>query len=240
LLTVVNQKATVYNQIKAAGLDKYAYYYSYDEMSANMQFLSAAKQVMPALRARIPELKAMQSSYPLPEFKDLFNVWNPLFYHYGDTAELKVLNDRKTRLGDELWWYPADDPAKPYPNFFLDYPVFDCRIIGALSYMYNIDGVLNWCINREWSTNMDIKSTWPQNPWKSYIISVITQQRVYKNGMGNLMYPGPAGKIYPSLRLENVRDGVEDFEYLTQLKIAVDSLKRKNNSNLQPLRYLQA
>lgn len=41
---------------------------------------------------------------------------------------------------------------------------------------------------------------------------------MFKNGMGNYVYPGKDGRILPSLRLENLRDGVEDYEYLVLLK----------------------
>jgi hypothetical protein len=82
---------------------------------------------------------------------------------------------------------------------------------------------------------MDIKEGWPQKPWKPYIIDVNTQKRIYKNGMGNLIYPGPSGKIYPSLRLENLRDGVEDYEYLATLKNSVEQLKLSNYPDKQIL-----
>ena len=35
--------------------------------------------------------------------------------------------------------------------------------------------------------------------------------------MGNLIYPGRNGALLPSLRLENLRDGIEDHEYLAIL-----------------------
>ena len=224
---IINPKVAAYEKIKSAGLEKYAYYYSYDEISANMKYLPAAKQLLPAMGKKIPGLKAMQTSFPIPEIKDLYNAWCPLFYHFGDKEELKALQELKQR-GDEIWWYAADSPSKPYPNFFLDYPVFDCRIIATLSFMYKIDGVLYWCINREWSTNLDIKDQWPQKPWKAYIVNIFTQKRVSKNGMGNLVYPGPDGRIYPSLRLENLRNGVADYEYLTMLKNRIETLKKSN------------
>ena len=232
LQTLVANKEAVYNQIKSIGLEKYAYYYSYDEISKVN--IPGATQMLSAMRAEIPGLKAMQTSFPTSDIKDLFNVWSPLFSHFGDTAQLQVLAERKN-LGDEIWWYATGSPSKPYPNFLLDYPVFDSRIISALSYMYDIEGVLLWSINREWSTNMDIKDSWPQKPWKPYIIDVNTQKRVFKNGMGNLIYPGPSGKIYPSLRLENLRDGVEDYEYLATLKNSIEQLKLSDYSDKQIL-----
>ena len=45
--------------------------------------------------------------------------------------------------------------------------------------------------------------------------------------MGNFTYPGPNGKIYPSLRLENLRAGIEDFEYLQLLERKTAQLEAK-------------
>ena len=115
--------------------------------------------------------------------------------------------------GDRIWWYAADAPRHPCPNFFLDYPVFDCRVIGTLSYLHGVEGVLYWCVNREWATNLDIRKQWPNAPWKSHIYHAHTGKRKYKNGMGNLIYPGRNGALLSSLRLENLRDGLEDYEY---------------------------
>lgn len=45
--------------------------------------------------------------------------------------------------------------------------------------------------------------------------------------MGNLVYPGKNGELLPSLRLENLRDGLEDYEYLAMLKRLVAVGRRK-------------
>jgi len=176
----------------------------------------------------------MQTSFPIPELQPLFNVWAPLFHEFARTDHLAVLQNRRTR-GDRIWWYAADAPRHPCPNFFLDYPVFDCRVIGTLSYLQNVEGILYWCINREWQTNLDNHEQWPKAPWKSHIYSVNTGKRKYKNGMGNLVYPGPDQALFPSLRLENLRDGLEDYEYLCALRNAVAKLEAAPNAAAQAL-----
>ena len=52
---------------------------------------------------------------------------------------------------------------------------------------------------------------WPNVPWDS---------RTYYqfSGEGQLVYPGPNGIPYSSIRLENFRDGMEDYEYLFRLR----------------------
>jgi len=112
----------------------------------------------------------------------------------------------------------------------LDHPVFDCRIIATLSWMYKVDGVLYWCINREWATNVSEKERWPEGEWKPWIYNVFSGKRVHKNGMGNFVYPGPDGRLLPSLRLENLRDGVEDYDYLCLLRDGIEKLRQQNGN----------
>src|SRR5690606_7392687 len=47
------------------------------------------------------------------------------------------------------------------------------------------------------------------------------------NGIANYVYPGPDGVVYPSARLEHMRDGMEDYEYLVQLEKLLEAETRK-------------
>lgn len=203
--------------VKKHGLSEYLYYYSYDELSTRKNTYPAARQHLSVIRQSVPGIKCMQTSYPDEGIRDAFNVWCPVWDNFTDPLKRQTMEELK-KQGHEIWWYSADDPHKPYPNFFLDYPVFDCRIISTLSYMYQVKGILYWCINREWATNMDIKETWPDKPWKPWIYKGESTVHTAKNGMGNFVYPGKDGELLPSLRLENLRDGIEDYEYIAILQ----------------------
>jgi hypothetical protein len=52
-----------------------------------------------------------------------------------------------------------------------------------------------------------MEQKWPNIPWDS-------RTYYYYNGEGQLVYPGPEGATYSSIRLENFRDSMEDYEYL--------------------------
>jgi hypothetical protein len=209
------------------GLEEYMYYYGIDELSMHMERLPAATKVTRALRSAWPELKMMQTSFPINELQPLYNVWTPLFREFAVADRLKTIQAMRSR-GDRIWWYAADAPRHPCPNFFLDYPVFDCRVIGILSYVHDVEGILYWCVNREWRNNMDIRQQWPDAAWKSHIFHAHTGKRKRKNGMGNLVYPGRGGALHASLRLENLRDGLEDYEYMCALNDAIERLAAVN------------
>ncbi len=219
---VLSEKIKYYRQeiakVQELGMTDDMYFYSYDEISHHEINIPAARQMSGALKKAFPQLRLLQTSFPNENIRDIFNVWCPIFDEFVSAPKRKLLNDLKER-GDEIWWYAADAPVKPYPNFFLDYPVFDCRIIGTLSYKYQVTGLLYWSINREWETNLGTREQWEQSgAWKPYIFHIIHKTRKNKNGMGNLVYPGRNGELLPSLRLENLRDGLEDYEYLVLLK----------------------
>ena len=224
LKEAVRQTRESIERIKANGLQDDMYYYSYDEILSHYSDgkMAAVKQINTALKKEFPKLRLMQTSFPDKRIENLFNVWVPIISYFSSAAKRKILERLKKR-GDEIWWYGADEPHHPYPNYFLDYPVFDCRIIMTLSYIYKVKGILYWCINREWKNNLNINKKWPDAEWKPYIYHASRGTRKYKNGMGNLVYPGKNGELLPSLRLENLRDGLEDYEYLVMLKELTDA-----------------
>jgi len=65
---------------------------------------------------------------------------------------------------------------------------------------------------------------WPNVPWDS-------RTYYYFNGEGQLVYPGPVGTPYSSIRLENFRDGMDDYEYLFLLK---ELLSKYEGNNTDP------
>jgi len=216
----------VYEWVKESGRLADGYVYTYDEISCHPAALAGARPLLSALHKAMPDAKFMQTSFPDPSYDTLFNVWCPLFNCFA-TADHQAKLDEKRREGHEIWWYAADNPTKPFPNFFLDHPVFDSRIIATLSWLHKVDGVLYWCINREWANNALEKDRWPEGQWKPWIESRFTGVRKYRNGMGNFVYPGPDGRMLPSLRLENLRDGLEDYEYLCLLRSGIEKLRRQ-------------
>ena len=57
---------------------------------------------------------------------------------------------------------------------------------------------------------------WPEVPWDQTKVATYREYKV--NGDGWLVYPGRNREPWPSVRLENIRDGIEDYEYLYLLR----------------------
>jgi hypothetical protein len=112
-----------------------------------------------------------------------------------DREVIKRFRDR----GKEIWMYVAS-PTRPFPTIILDSPSLETRVLPWICWRNNVQGFLYWCVNYWHLSNpWDDPMTWPE-----------------QNGNGSLFYPGAEGPV-DSIRLEVLRDGFEDYEYLRTL-----------------------
>jgi hypothetical protein len=137
------------------------------------------------------------------------NVWCPNTPHFDADATMRPSMTVRHVLGDRLWWYVCCGPGEPYNNFFVTMPALSPRVLFWQQKRENIEGLLYW--ETAWWNPADVK-----NPWTD----MATVKDINKNirGDGSLFYPGKQVGVdgpVSSLRLEMIRDGLEDFDYLT-------------------------
>lgn len=136
---------------------------------------------------------------------DLVNIWAPV----------NIIESPETQAkGGEIWTYFCTLARESAPNFFVDCPAIYQRSIAWYCWMYGVDGFEHWSSTYFWRNvheGKPMNQKWPNIPWdyRTYY---------YFNGEGHLVYPGPDGATYSSIRLENFRDGMEDYEYLFRLR----------------------
>lgn len=133
-------------------------------------------------------------------------------------AELRRLIPRLRSQGSELTWYISCDQVYPQPNYFIDAPGMDPVMVPWITWRYGLDGILYWAVN-----------FWPQtpDPWLdpvTYLSGFLCSNGGVLNGEGSLVYPGNRAFRYTgqadvdgpvsSIRLELLREGIEDYEYL--------------------------
>ncbi|HET6384535.1 MAG TPA: glycoside hydrolase domain-containing protein [Armatimonadota bacterium] len=129
---------------------------------------------------------------------------------------------QRMRAGDDAIWCVCAWPST-HPNLFIDYPAIDARIIGWLSWKDGLTGFEYWSAT-SWGDNLKQLGRKPyisriESPWKAATFGQY-------NGDGYLLYPGPNGTVLSSIRLENLRDGFQDYEMLSLLKDGVDDAQR--------------
>jgi len=108
-----------------------------------------------------------------------------------------------------VWWYVCCSPRNPYANFAsIDYPAIEGRLLGWMTFGSRADGLLYWHVNY-WHGNKTISGGGAYLDWKPLSVCNMT-------GDGCLIYPTPDGPV-SSIRLENIRDGIEDYDYFQLL-----------------------
>jgi hypothetical protein len=155
--------------------------------------------------------------------QDQVDVWGLHMLNIARGGAEAEDNIRRWReRGNVIWMYVACDTHHPYPNVFIDYPLIDCRVLPWLYWRYDIEGLLYWSANAFGEDNLKgagPEDKWPNRPWVSanFVEGWEGRRREY-NGDGHLLYPGPDGAALSSLRLEALRDGMQDYEYLWLLR----------------------
>ncbi len=138
---------------------------------------------------------------------DNVNIWAP---QKGLDDTLGPLMESRRKAGDSVWWYVCCGPGSPYCNFFLDMSAMQHRMLFWQQKMKGVQGLLYW------ATTFWCKDYGCPDPWQT--MTTLTHVNPNLMGDGSLLYPGrQVGVDGPvsSQRLEVIRDGIEDFDYLT-------------------------
>ncbi len=212
------------------GWQNKAYTYLLDETTTHSEELLAqnyARLVHRASAANGFRMKFMLTDDPRPfalggvKQADAFlyddvDIWGVRYYYYfGRIPAIRAVQKR----GAAVWWYsyPNSAVAKT-PSFVIEKSPNDSRIWGWLMVKWNVQGLLNWGFNR-WG-----KAT-TGNGWRDPYKNTLSYSHLNEqaNGDTSLVYPGyypryglnnPYAPPCSSLRLEALRDGLEEREYL--------------------------
>ena len=105
----------------------------------------------------------------------------------------------------EYWWFFSVEPYGPHANSRIDDTLLDSRAIGSMSYDKGLDG-FEYFWATDWVKNANIRDVkWPEKA---------SRWNLGLSGAGQLCYPSDDGLPMASLRLLNLRDGMEDWAAL--------------------------
>lgn len=194
-----------------------AMFYSIDEAAPKewpscKMLYGMVKEIEPRLRV-FQTLNEPGAVKDLAGSADILNV-NVMQYYKAGLPALQ-------KQGKETWWYVCCWPNEN-PNLFIEYPGLDPRVLGWMTWKHKMKGMVYWqtmCWEKAFDAMGDKKCVDEiLNKWQAAGFGTY-------NGDGSLFYPGPDGSILRSMRLENLRDGLEDYEYLALLKRALEAGK---------------
>ncbi|MBS0001126.1 MAG: DUF4091 domain-containing protein [Cyclobacteriaceae bacterium] len=222
----------MYQYIKENGWEKRAYLYMQDEPNSVKDYNQVinlgkvVKDAAPELQVLVVE-QTYKHDPSWPDIDPYIDIWCPLF-GFIDRNTIHEKIDK----GDEVWSYTAlVQPAPPYhpdyenlqgknpPYWHIDQPVIMYRIPTWLNRQYDIQGLLYWTTSG-WYNDISPWMFPTLGPWESGSPDSTEYDTRYFNGGGILFYPGlEAGFDGPvsSIRLKNIREGLEDFEYFAIL-----------------------
>ncbi len=191
---------------------------------------------MKRLKAAAPGLRRMLTKEPNPELLGHVDIWCGLTPQW--TPE-KVRQRRAS--GEEVWWYICTGPKAPYVTEFIDHPGTELRLWPWQSWQYGVQAILIWATTY-WSSSAAFPPPKLQDPWQdpmSYVSGYDFQPGhigYWGNGDGRFLYPprrDPNTATEPcldgpinSIRWENLRDGLEDYEYFWLLQQQVERVRQ--------------
>lgn len=151
--------------------------------------------------------------------------------------------DKMNKRGLEYWSYLCVWPKAPWISEFIDHDAVNMRMWLWASYVYRLKGVLMWQTTY-WNSKEASPKGYLQNPWEE-AMSWVTgygwpygKQTIWGNGDGRYFYPenrhpnddktnAYEGYPVPSIRLEFLRAGIEDYEYMCLLENLMKKAPRK-------------
>lgn len=200
-------------RLRQEGLEKNAFIYLWDEPKSSHfpKIVSNAN----LLKEACPGVRRLVTVRPTPELFGAVDLWCP--WGWGESP----LFDERRKAGDEIWSYVCSPvPGHYSPHVSADYPGIYHRIMFWLCWKYQRTGLLLPGVDLGWEKS-DLVATWPAATWD---ISTAWGNE------GKLLYPTADGDVMPSLRLEIIRDGIEDYEYLHILKSIGDGIRARGGS----------
>ena len=223
---------TFWDHVKQKGwADKFILYISDEPFDRHEHIRTQMRALCDMIHEVDPQIPIYCSTWKhVPEWDGYLDVWG--IGHYGRVAVDKMAELRTA--GDRLWFTTDGQMCTDTPYCAVE------RLLPHYCFKYGVQAYEFWGVG--WLTYDPYRYGWHSyirqsgEPGEHYWVR-------YPNGDGFLLYPGdPIGHPGPvsSIRLEQAREGVEDYEYLYLLKRLVSEGKSSGKDTTQADAALQS
>lgn len=172
------------------------------------------KKASDIVHSAIPGIKVYAAgTYPGMGVDGYIDVWAP---------QIRQFKPEDYTGKEELWWYQCLYKV-PYPTFSINRPGLELRTLFWMCKKYNVTGFLYWTSIGWGSSKMISQGVFKNNRWVNPDWPIIFDGTDCP-GDGIFFYPMPYGLI-PNIRAVNIRDGIDDWEYLNILSKEYKKLK---------------
>lgn len=151
-----------------------------------------------------PGIRIMEACHT-HNLENTVDIWIPQLNFYQDGY--KFYTERQ-KSGDQVWFYTCLAPQGNYVNRFLELPLIKTRLIHWLNFRFGATGYLHWGFN-QWRNGC--------NPYGETTFMNLEGGNTLPGGDSWIVYPDN-GKLYSSVRMEAMRDGIADYTLLKMLE----------------------
>ena len=234
---IVERVAAHVDPMRKDGVSKAAYLYGFDEIRmSDTRAFQGMKRDYGAVKAAYPEVRtmctALDGSFGVKsDTEQEVDCW--VWPSDGYSGSRKNAERARAR-GKQVWYYPCNWPYHPHANLHLENLGTGTRVLcGLYGWKYKADGMLYYATamskvqttSRENGFEREKRIEDPKILPASPIYGAEHCYSMFRsNGDGMLVYPGPE-KMLPCLRLKEIRDGVDDYEYLVLLDAATKKVR---------------
>ena len=201
---------TFWDHVKEKGwADRFVLYISDEPHEHQAGIIPQMQALCDMIHEVDPAIPIYSSTWKhVPEWDGYLDVWG--IGHYGRVPvdEMKQMNSRK----DRLWFTTDGQMCTDTPYCAVE------RLLPHYCFKYGVEAYEFWGVS--WLTYDPFQYGWhayihqSSKPGTNFYVR-------YPNGDGFLLYPGKAlgyDGIVSTIRLEQAREGVEDYEYLCLLR----------------------
>lgn len=149
-------------------------------------------EVSRLVRKHAPEIKIQIEKWPTRESIGCADVWCLGAWQLGQM-------EAALKRGEKI---------EHYPNWhmLIDRPVMDRRMMGFLMWKHGVSGITHYALDSNWDNAVELRSPALRYP---------DGRTIY--GSGLVMYPEKDRMPMPSMRIETIRDSLDDYEYIYML-----------------------
>ena len=152
----------------------------------------------------IPTIDAVGLDQDLGFFEDVSDIWVPVLGSFdGQLGKIQA----HVAKGGQSWFYTCIAPQGRHLNRFIDYPLLKTQLLHWFNFRHNFTGFLHWGGNY-----------WGPEPFLDVQPVINDNETLLPAGDNAIVYPNPAKEsVLSSIRLEAMREGIEDYELLVAL-----------------------
>lgn len=224
--------AEYFNALEKYGILDKCFTYYFDEPGNYYSINKKMSETFAWAHALNPNVKNMVTTASRDTITDV-DIWCGIWSSHD--CDEPTVRDRISE-GYEMWWYGCVGPKSPYPTYHIQDDLMTSRLVHWMQKDWGFTGNLYW--GADWYYRIDAKTNRADGirdiynypgTWHSDTTEYTTPA-----GDGFVVCYGREGDgvvnrnmIMPTLRAEAIRDGSEDFEYLTLLEKKIGALFEK-------------